>query len=53
MQMSCILSAQCKANSPYRVLRLEAEEEAGGEVLDVVHALDVPSRQRARVHQVT
>ena len=53
MQMYCILSAQCSAYSPYRVLRLEAEEEAGGEVLDVVHALDVPSRQRARVHQVT
>ena len=53
MQMYCILSAQCKANSPYGVLRLEAEEETGGEVLDVVHTLDVPSRQRARVHQVT
>ena len=39
--------------SPYGVLRLEAEEEARGEVLDVVHTLHVPSGQQARVHQVT
>ena len=39
--------------SPYGVLGLEAEEEAGGEVLNVVHTLHVPSGQQTRVHQVT
>ena len=53
MQMYCTLSAQCKVYSPYRVLRLEAEEETGGEVLNVVHTLHVPSGQQARVRQVT
>ena len=38
---------------PYGVLGLEAEEEAGGEVLDVVHAVHVTRGPRGLGQQIT